>query len=129
MSLCSTPTIRAASPALAPIRVSRSRSPIREAILYLPELDDEEATREGCDWIRNFEQIDSDRRRIYRCIESLLKLCDSGEYEPYRNSLASLYGTTALVKAEALMRREVRFFGIEAPGNALSGCEIHLRNR
>ncbi len=153
---------------------------IREAILYLPELDDEEcedllatlnesgladqrlvaaliglapdagsfwedlrvgelktllalasgneeATREGCDWIHYFAQINPDRRRIYRCIESLLKLFDSGEYEPYRTVLESLYGTTALGTAEALLLREQRFFGIAAPGNDLTGFAMHHR--
>ena len=153
---------------------------IREAILYLPELDDEEcedllatlnesgladqrpvaaliglapdagsfwedlrvgelktllalatgneeATREGCDWIHHFAQINPDRRRIYRCIESLLKLFDSGEYEPYRDALESLYGTTALGKAEALLLRKQRFFGIATPGNELTGFAMHHR--
>jgi ribosomal protein S12 methylthiotransferase accessory factor len=87
----------------------------------------EEATREGCYWIRHFAQIDADRGRIYRCIESLLKLCDSGDYEPYRDALASLYGETALRRAEALFLRAERFFGIAAPGRELSGLAMHQR--
>ena len=153
---------------------------IREAILYLPELDDEEcadlldtlnesgiadqrpvaaliglapdagsfwedlrvgelktllalacgneeATREGCDWIHHFAQINGERRRIYRCIESLLKLCDSGEYEPYYSALSSLYGAATLSSAEALIKREQRFFDIETPGLELKGCTMHHR--
>ncbi len=87
----------------------------------------EDATREGCDWIHHFAQINADRRRIYRCIESLLKLCDSGEYEPYRKSLENLYGTNTLIKAEALLTREQRFFGVPAPGMELTGFEMHHR--
>ena len=155
-------------------------NPIREAILYLPELDDEEcadlldtlnesgladerpvaaligiaadagslwedlrvgelktllalavgnedATREGCDWIHHFAQINAERRRVYRCIETLLKLCDSGDYEPYRQSLEKLYGESALEQAEALLTRQQRFFGIEAPGTQLSGFAMHQR--
>ena len=155
-------------------------NPIREAILYLPELDDdecadlldtlnesgladerpvaaligiapdvgsfwedlrvgelktllalavgnEEATREGCDWIHHFAQINAERRRVYRCIETLLKLCDSGDYEPYRDSLESLYGESTLNQAEALLTRRQRFFGIEAPGTQLTGFEMHHR--
>ena len=153
---------------------------IREAILYLPELDDEEcedllatlnesgladqrpvaaliglaadagtfwedlrigelktllalaigneeATREGCDWIRHFAQINPERRHIYRCIESLLKLCDSGEYEPYRQALESFYGSKALSQAEALLKRDERFFGIAAPRGDLIGFKMHHR--
>jgi len=87
----------------------------------------EEATREGCYWINHFAQVNAERRRVYRCIESLLKLCDSGEYEPYRSSLASFYGYTALRQAEALLLREERFFGIQAPGRELNGFAMHHR--
>jgi len=87
----------------------------------------EEATREGCDWIRHFEQIDPERRRIYRCIESLLGLCDSGDYEPYRQALTSLYGAASLARAEGLLNRQERFLGIDAPGNGLLGLEMHHR--
>ena len=155
-------------------------NPIREAILYLPELDDDEctdlldtlnesgladdrpvaaligiaadagsfwedlrvgelktllalaigdedATREGCDWINHFAQLNADRRRVYRCIETLLKLGDSGDYEPYRQSLENLYGERVLKQAVALLTRQQRFFGIKAPGNDLSGLAMHQR--
>ena len=155
-------------------------NPIREAILYLPELDDdecadlldtlnesgladdrpvaaligiaadagsfwedlrvgelktllalavgdEEATREGCDWINHFAQINAERRRVYRCIETLLKLGDSGDYEPYRRSLESLYGELALEQAEALLTHQQRFFGIATPGTKLAGLKMHQR--
>lgn len=90
-------------------------------------IGDEEATREGCDWIRHFAQINPERRHIYRCVESLLKLCDSGEYQPYRSALGSLYGAETLARAEALLSSDERFFGIQAPGGDLSGFETHHR--
>ena len=90
-------------------------------------IGNEEAAREGCDWIRHFGQIDAERRRVYGCIESLLKLCDSGDYEPYRAALASLYGDAALQRAEDLLSRRERFFGIAMPGIEFDGCEMHHR--
>ena len=90
-------------------------------------IGDEEATREGCDWIRHFAQINPERRQVYRCIETLLKLRDSGDDEPYRNSLKSLYGERTLDQAEALLTRQQRFFGITAPGTSLSGFAMHQR--
>ncbi|HUY04030.1 MAG TPA: 30S ribosomal protein S12 methylthiotransferase accessory factor YcaO, partial [Rhodocyclaceae bacterium] len=40
-------------------------------------IGDEEAVREGCEWIGNFEHLNERRRRVYRCIESLLNLGDA----------------------------------------------------
>ena len=88
-------------------------------------IGDEDAMREGCDWIRHFAQISPERRHIYHCIESLLRLYDSGEYEPYRRALECLYGAETLTKAEALLAAKERFFSIEAPGNELAGFAMH----
>ena len=90
-------------------------------------IGNEEATREGCDWIHHFGQINPERRRIYRCIESLLKLVDSGADKPYLHALEDLYGSATLIKAQALLARNERFFGIKASGLSLNGCETHHR--
>lgn len=82
---------------------------------------DEEATREGCDWARHFEQLAADRRRAYRCVEALLQ--DGAT--PTRSALEHLYGASALEQAEALLRGERRFFGLHAPGTRLEGCQMH----
>ncbi len=87
-------------------------------------IGDTEAILEGCDWVRHFDQLDPARRRVYRCIENLLKLEDA---EPYRAALAQLYGADALGQAEALLSRELRFFGIASPGLELAGCDLHQR--
>jgi len=85
---------------------------------------DEEAIREGCDWIRHFEQLNEQRRRVYRCIESLLNLEDGTRYT---DALRHLYGADALQQALALLDGELRFFGLTAPGTALEGCDMHQR--
>ena len=83
---------------------------------------DDEAIREGCEWVRHFEQIDPARRLVYRCIETLLEL---GGADGHRAALEHLYGSTTLATAEAMLRGEQRCFGIEAPGLALKGCDLH----
>ncbi|MDP2827782.1 MAG: 30S ribosomal protein S12 methylthiotransferase accessory factor YcaO [Sulfuricellaceae bacterium] len=87
-------------------------------------IGDEDATREGCDWVRHFEQLDPKRRRVYNCIETLLNL---GDAATYRQALQQLYGAETLQQAEALLQRKSRFFGIQAPGLALNGCDMHQR--
>ena len=85
-------------------------------------IGDEESIREGCDWIRHFEQLNEPRRRVYRCIESLLNLEDA---TPYTAALQQLYGAEALVQATALLNKEQRFFGLHSPGMTLEGCNMH----
>lgn len=87
-------------------------------------LGDEEGIREGCDWVRHFGQLNEQRRKVYRCIESLLNL---EEVEGYELALSQLYGEEALEQAQALLEGEVRFFGVEAPGMGLEGCAMHRR--
>lgn len=96
-------------------------------LLLALAIADEEATREGCEWIRHFAQVDPQRLRVYRCIESLLGLSDSGDFETYREALEHLYGLATLDRARALLTREERFFGIPAPGLELTGCLLHHR--
>ncbi|MDO9065373.1 MAG: YcaO-like family protein, partial [Sulfuricella sp.] len=87
-------------------------------------IGDEEAIREGCDWVRHFEQLNEQRRKVYRCIESLLNL---GDAAPFGDALHHLYGADTLQQAQALLNGEQRFFGLHAPGMALEGCEMHQR--
>ncbi|MCK9386971.1 MAG: 30S ribosomal protein S12 methylthiotransferase accessory factor YcaO [Sulfuritalea sp.] len=94
-----------------------------KALLALA-IGDEQAIREGCEWVRHFGQIDADRRRVYRCIETLL---DLGGADGQRSALEHLYGSTTVAQAETMLRQEQRFFGIEAPGTDLKGCDLHQR--
>ena len=83
-----------------------------------------EAILEGCEWVRQFDQIDAGRRRVYRCIATLLEMADPNVYE---DALVSLYGEDTLDMATDLIDGEQRFFGLASPGLALAGCDLHRR--
>lgn len=85
---------------------------------------DREAVRDGCEWVRRFEQLDATRRRTYQCIETLLDLDDPDAYE---GALVSLYGDETLDLASDLIDGELRFFGLRSPGMDLAGCDLHQR--
>ncbi|MDQ1362829.1 MAG: ribosomal protein methylthiotransferase accessory factor [Pseudomonadota bacterium] len=87
-------------------------------------IGDEESIREGCEWIRHFEQVNAQRRKVYSCIESLLNMTDA---MAYKHALIHLYGAETLQQAQALLNGEQRFFGLSAPGMQLEGCEMHQR--
>jgi ribosomal protein S12 methylthiotransferase accessory factor len=85
-------------------------------------IEDEEAALEGCDWIRHFEQLDSERRRVYRCIEVLLGMDDTSRYS---KGIVGLFGRETVAKAEALINGTMRFWDVPSPTLALKGCEMH----
>ncbi len=87
-------------------------------------IGDPEATREGCEWIRQFEQLDAGRRRVYQCIATLLNMDDPNVYEA---ALVALYGDDTLDMATDLIDGEIRFFGLASPGLNLDGCDLHQR--
>lgn len=88
---------------------------------------DEEALREGLDWITHFGQINPERKCIYRCIETLMQLDEINRIDDCRNALAALYGSENLALAEAMLEGSDRFFGIAAPGMMHQGCGAHQR--
>lgn len=83
---------------------------------------DQDAIREGCDWIHHFQDLAPARRLVYRCIESMLNVDD---VENYRRSLVLLYGTETVRQAEALLDRSERFFGLETLGADMQGSAMH----
>ena len=83
---------------------------------------DEEATLEGCDWIKHYAQLEPARRLVYRCIEALMKLED---VQSHRRSLALLYGEQTVRQAEALLDRSERFFGLDTLGADMEGSPMH----
>ena len=87
-------------------------------------MGDIDAIREGCDWVRHFEQLDASRRRTYQCIETLLDMADPDAYEA---ALVGLYGDETLDQATDLIDGDLRFFGLCSPGLQLEGCELHQR--
>lgn len=87
-------------------------------------IGDENAIREGLDWVRHFEQIAPSRRKVYHCIGTLLALEEDKHYD---EALHALYSESTVAQAIQLLSGEERFFGIKAPGLQLEGCEMHAR--
>ena len=85
-------------------------------------IGDEEATRDGCDWIRHYQQLNPARRLVYRCIESLV---DLNNVDNYRRSLNLLYGEQTVRQAQALLDRSEQFFGLDTLGADMQGSPMH----
>jgi ribosomal protein S12 methylthiotransferase accessory factor len=85
---------------------------------------DPDAISEGLEWVRQFEQLDASRRRIYTCMQTLIDMDDPAAYEA---ALFSLYGEETLDQAVAMLDGDIRFFGLVSPGLDLAGCDLHQR--
>jgi len=85
-------------------------------------IKDEEAIREGCDWIRSYQQMNPVRRSVYRCIETLIQLEDSPLFE---RSLKLMYGAPTVRQAQALIEGSERFFGLSTLGPDMEGSPMH----
>ena len=83
---------------------------------------DEEAILEGCSWIHHFNDLSADRRLVYRCIENLMQLEPSDNFE---RPLALLFGQENLRQAQALLNRSERFFGLVELGADMQGSPMH----
>ena len=83
---------------------------------------DEEAIREGCDWIHHYGQMEPGRRLVYRCIESVMSLED---IKSFRRPLTLLYGAQTLAQAQRLLDRSEKFFGLETLGADMQGSPMH----
>ena len=85
-------------------------------------IGDQDAIREGCDWIHSYKQLNPARRLVYRCIESLMQLEDTA---PFQRSLKLLYGAETVRQAEALLDGSERFFGLMTLGPDMEGSAMH----
>ncbi|MFT5588243.1 MAG: ribosomal protein S12 methylthiotransferase accessory factor [Bradyrhizobium sp.] len=83
---------------------------------------DDEAIREGCDWIHQYKQMNPARRLVYRCIDSLMQL---GETADYQRALVLLYGADTVRQAVALLDRSERFFGLPTLDADMEGSAMH----
>lgn len=92
---------------------------------------DREGILEGCQWARYFEEIDPERRRLYACVESLVKLEDLGDgadvAEAFGLPLTQLYGPAVVAQAQALLDGEQRFPGFIPLGADLEASDLHRR--
>lgn len=71
------------------------------------------------------EQLNETRRRVYRCIDTLIQLDDIGRN--CGDGLELLFDADTLATAQALLDGTQRFFAIAPPGEKLKGCALHQR--
>lgn len=85
---------------------------------------DTDAALDGCIWLRQFGQLSEGRGKVYSCIENILQLEDSTQYDA---NLKLLFGEATLEQAYALVRREEQFFGLDVLGANMEASKMHTQ--
>lgn len=88
---------------------------------------DTEIALEGCQWLHYAEHLAPQRQKLYRCVESLLRLQDEGEDADYTAAIDALYGADIHQKAQALVMGEDRFPGFTPLGKNFEQSAMHQR--
>jgi ribosomal protein S12 methylthiotransferase accessory factor len=87
-------------------------------------IGDEDAARDGCDWLQHFNDLPIARAKVYRCIAALLDLHDA---EAFGDALQALFGQATVDLATALLERRERFFGLSRLGPDFEGSALHAK--
>ena len=103
------------------------RNAQRHETLLALACGDGEAILEGLGWVTHFEQINPERGRVYRCIDTIMQLEDEELTPACNDTLRQLYGSAVVEQANALLDGNQRFFAAVAPGLSLKGCTMHQR--
>ncbi len=64
------------------------------------KINDRERVQEGCEWLLHFAQINPQRLKVYRCINTLLQM---DRMSQYGTALEKLYGSDTLENALSLL--------------------------
>ena len=85
---------------------------------------------DGCAWIAQFNELNAQRARVYRCIEAIVQLQEKLETDntmPFEANLQLLYGADSVQQAHALISGEAQFFGLGLLGQNMEGSNMHQR--
>jgi ribosomal protein S12 methylthiotransferase accessory factor len=103
---------------------------MREAILHLPQLDDEECA-DLLDTLNELDLQTSARRRILIGLApdegSLWADLRIGELKTLLALAEQLFGAEVRARATALLQGDASFSGLLAPGLNLAGCTLHRK--
>ena len=82
-----------------------------KTLLALKIGDDDQAL-EGCQWLSYFAQLNTERLKTYRCVDTLLQFKlnkPEQEHSEHKRAVTQLFGEKYLQQAEALLRKETIF--------------------
>ncbi|MGZ8262416.1 MAG: YcaO-like family protein, partial [Methylotenera sp.] len=88
---------------------------------------------DGCTWIAQFNELNAERAKVYRCIANLVQIkeelatkeSESGDTALFETSLQLMYGTETLQQAQRLINQTDQYFGLCHLGVNMEGSKMH----
>ena len=87
-----------------------------------------EAALENCEWVINFNQLPSDRSRLYRAISTILRTDLEADLsrDNFTNIWTAMFGKDMLERALNIVDAKVSFDGMPEDDLNLKGFKKHL---
>ena len=83
---------------------------------------------DGCAWIAQFNELNAERAKVYRCIANLVQINEELEQSNaalYTANLALMYGVATLQQAQRLIDQTDQYFGLCHLGANMEGSKMH----
>ncbi|MEI8363509.1 MAG: 30S ribosomal protein S12 methylthiotransferase accessory factor YcaO [Betaproteobacteria bacterium] len=88
---------------------------------------------DGCAWIAQFNELNAERSKVYRCIANLVQIkeefateeSESGDTTLFEANLQLMYGTKTLNQAQRLVNQTDQYFGLCHLGANMEGSHMH----
>lgn len=83
---------------------------------------------DGCAWIAQFNELSTERARVYRCIANLVQIkeeLENSDTSFFESNLQLMYGAETLQQAQRLINQKEQYFGLGNLGVNMEGSLMH----
>ena len=82
---------------------------------------------DGCAWIAQFNELQAERAKMYRCISNIVQINDElkANASAYEANLSLMYGAETLQQAQQLVSGVQQYLGLGNLGANMENCKMH----
>jgi ribosomal protein S12 methylthiotransferase accessory factor len=81
---------------------------------------------DGCAWIAQFNELKSERAKLYRCIANIVQLNEEmNSSAAFEANLQLMYGAETVQQAHNLIGQKEQYLGLGNLGANMENCKMH----
>ncbi len=82
---------------------------------------------DGCAWLASYNELPTDRAKLYRCVADIVQIDDTLEQDAslYTDKLALMYGQHTVQTAASLVNQNTQYLGLNNLGPNYEGSQMH----